>query len=141
MLYEAGITDSSMHEMHSSQTNIGLLNVGTENSSNGCDCSSTSIWGVLEVLALLVVGVLFIYIAYNCVVSYCTRKKLSKEKERRRFVEHMENRFRTPPGQKAIEMSPSAPAECNRTHIHVPERYQNPPQNSPRRWPESSTFD
>ena len=28
-LYEAGITDSSMHEMHSSQTNIGLLNVGT----------------------------------------------------------------------------------------------------------------
>ena len=42
-LYEAGITDSSMHEMHSSQTNIGLLNVGTENSSNGCDCSSTSI--------------------------------------------------------------------------------------------------
>ena len=68
-LYEARITDSSMHEMHSSQTNIGLLNMGTENSSNGCDCSSTSIWGVLEVLALIVVAVLFIYIANNCVVS------------------------------------------------------------------------
>ena len=55
-LYEAGITDVNMHEMHSSQTNIGLANVGAENSSNGCECS-TSIWGILEVLALIVVVV------------------------------------------------------------------------------------
>ena len=104
--------------------------MGTENSSNGCDCSSTSIWGVLEVLALIVVAILFIYIAYNCVMSYCTRKKRSKEIERRRFVEHMENKFRTPPDQRAIQMGPTAPSECNRAHIHVPERYQNPPQNT-----------
>ena len=132
-------TNERTNEQTNEQTNG---NVGTENSTNGCDCSSTSIWGVLEVLALLVVGVFFIYIAYNCVVSYCTRKKLSKEKERRRFVEHMENRFRTPPGQKAIEMSPSAPVECSWAHVHVPEQYQNPPQNSPQQQrPQSSTFD
>ena len=88
-LYEAGITNSSLHEMHSSQTNIGLLNVATENNTNGCDCSSTSLWGVLEVLALLVVCVLFLYIAYNCLVSYCTRKKMAKEKQHRRLVEHV----------------------------------------------------
>ena len=142
--YEAGIRDSSMHEMHSSQTNIGLLNVGTENSSNGCDCSSTSIWGVLEVLALIVVGILFIYIAYNCVLSYCTRKKQSKETEHRRFVEHLENKFRTPPDQRAIQMGPTAPSECDRAHIHVPERYQNPPQNNsqqPQQQQQSPTFD
>ena len=133
-----------MHEMHSSQTNIGLLNVGTENSSNGCDCSSTSIWGVLEVLALIVVAVLFIYIAYNCVMSYCTRKKRSKEIERRRFVEHMENMFRTPLDEKEIQMEPTASSECNRAHIHVPERYQNPPQNTPQQpqqQQQSPTFD
>ena len=40
-LYEAGITDVNMHEMHSSQTNLGLVNVGVENSNNGCECSSS----------------------------------------------------------------------------------------------------
>ena len=33
-LYEASITDDNMHKMHSSQTNIGLVNVGAENSNN-----------------------------------------------------------------------------------------------------------
>ena len=68
-LYEAGITDSSLHEMHSSQTNIGLLNVATENNTNGCDCSSSLLWGVLEMLALLVVCILLLYIAYNCLAD------------------------------------------------------------------------
>ena len=131
-LYEAGITDSSLHEMHSSQTNIGLLNVATENNTNGCDCSSTSLWGVLEVLALLVVCVLFLYIAYNCLVSYCTRKKMAKEKQHRRLVEHVETKLRPNQNMRAIEMSPTAPAECNRAHMHVPERYKVPPQNTPQ---------
>ena len=124
--------NSSLHEMHSSQTNIGLLNVATENNTNGCDCSSTSLWGVLEVLALLVVCVLFLYIAYNCLVSYCTRKKMAKEKQHRRLVEHMETKLRPNQNMRAIEMSPTAPAECNCAHMHVPECYQNPPQNTPQ---------
>ena len=56
-LYEAGITDSSLH---ASQTNIGLLNVATEENSSGYDCSSMSLWGVLEVLAMMVMCVLFL---------------------------------------------------------------------------------
>ena len=141
-LYEAGITDASMHEMHSSQTNIGLVNVGTENSSNGCECS-TSIWGILEVLALIVVVVLFIYIAYNCMVSYCTRRRRTKEMERRKFVEQMENKFRTPQDHRAIQLGPTAPSECNRAHMHAPKRYQNPqtPPQQPPQQPQSSTFE
>ena len=88
-LYEAGINDSSLH---ASQTNIGLLNVATEENSSGCDFSSTSLWRVLEVLAMMVVCVLFLYIAYTCLVSYCTRKNVAKEKQHRRLVEHMENK-------------------------------------------------
>ena len=45
----------------------------------------------------------------------------------------MENKLRPPQNMRAIEMSPMAPSECNRAHIHVPERYQNPPQNTPSR--------
>ena len=142
-LYEAGITDSSLHEMHSSQTNIGLLNVATENNTNGCDCSSTSLLGVLEVLALLVVCVLFLYIGYNCLVSYCTRKKMAKEKQHRKLMEHVETELR-PNQMRAIEMSPTAPDGCSRAHMHIPDHYQVRPQNTPQQnqsTQESPTFD
>ena len=49
-------------------------------------------------------------------VSYCTRKKMAKEKQHRRLVEHMETKLR--PNQRAIEMSPTAPAKCSCTHMH-----------------------
>ena len=68
-LYEAGITDKSVH---ASQTNIGLINLANEENSSGCDCSSMSLWGVLEVLATMVVCVLLLYIAYTCLVGCCT---------------------------------------------------------------------
>ena len=97
------ITDVNMHEMHSSQTNIGLVNVGAEKSNNGCECSS-SIWGILEVLALIVVVVLFIYIGYHCMVSYCNRRSRTKEMDRRKFIEQMEHKFRTPPDHRAIKL-------------------------------------
>ena len=83
-LYEAGITDSSLH---ASQTNIGLLTVATEDNSSGCNCSSQSLWGVLEVIAVMLACVLFLYIGYTCLVSYCTRKKLAKEKQHRKLIE------------------------------------------------------
>ena len=38
-LYESGVT---VHEMKSSQTNLGLVNVGLENSNN-CDCECSSL--------------------------------------------------------------------------------------------------
>ena len=120
-LYENGITDSSPH---ASQTNIGLLTVANEDNSSGCNCSSPSLWGVLEVIAVMLACVLFLYIGYTCLVSYCTRKKLAKEKQHRRLIEQVETRLGksqadTPMKPNlAIEMSPSAP-ECGR--IDIPE--------------------
>ena len=128
-LYEAGITDSSLH---ASQTNIGLLTVATEDISSGCNCSSQSLWGVLEIIAVMLACVLFLYIGYTCLVSYCTRKKLAKEKQHRKLIEQMETKLgksqsvtRMKPNL-AIEMSPSAP-ECGR--VHIPD-YQVQNQNS-----------
>ena len=40
-LYESGIT---AHEMKSSQTNLGLVNFGVENSNNG-DCELAALFG------------------------------------------------------------------------------------------------
>ena len=113
-LYEAGITDKSVH---ASQTNIGLINLANEENSSGCDCSSTSLWGVLEVLATMVVCVLLLYIAYTCLVGYCTRKKAAKEKQHQRLLEQMETKL-SRPNQQAIEMSPPA-LECSRSHMHI----------------------
>ena len=82
-LYENGITDSSLH---ASQTNIGLLTVANEDNSSGCNCSSPSLFGVLEVIAVLLACVLFLYIGYSCLVSYCSRKRLDREKRQRRLM-------------------------------------------------------
>ena len=56
-LYDSSVT---VHKMKSSQTNLGLVNVGVENSNNdGCEYSS-SIWGILEILATIVVVIMFL---------------------------------------------------------------------------------
>ena len=61
-LYESGVT---VHEMKSSQTNLGLVNVGVENSNNGGFKCSSSIWGILEILATIVVVIMFLYMGYH----------------------------------------------------------------------------
>ena len=109
--------------------------MANEENSSGCDCSSTSLWGVLEVLATMVVCVLLLYIAYTCLVSYCTRKKVATEKQHKRLLEQIETKL-SRPNQLAIEMSPSAP-ECNRAHMHIPD-YQTRNQNTSR--PTSTNF-
>ena len=120
-LYESGIT---AHEMKSSQTNLGLVNFGVENSNNGdCECTS-SIWGILEILATIVVVIIFLYMGYHCLVAYCNKRDRAKELKRRNFMEMMEQRLRAPNDHQIIQL---APQECNQDHLHVPERY-NPPQ-------------
>ena len=86
----------------------------------------------------MVVCVLFLYIGYNCLVSYCTRRKVAKEKQHRRIVEHVETKLR--PTQRAIEMSPTAPTECACAHMHIPD-YQVQNQNTARYTQQSPTFE
>ena len=117
-LYEAGVTDANVHEMRSSQTNLGLVNVR-------CKCSS-SIWGILEILDKIVVIILFLYIGYHCMVSYCNKRTRIKEQKRRKFMEQMEHRLRAQLDQRIIQLGPTTPSDCNRDHLHVPDRYGKP---------------
>ena len=118
-MYEKGITDKSLH---ASQTNIGLLTIANEDNSSGCNCSSQSLWGVLEVIAVMLACILLLYILYSCLVSYCSRRKVIREKRQRRLLNEVETRMgrsqtdnlRKP--NLAIEMAPSAP-ECGRVQV------------------------
>ena len=139
-LYEKGITDKSLH---ASQTNIGLLTIANEDNSSGCNCQSQSLWGVLEVIAVMLACILLLYILYNCLVSYCSRKKLIREKRQRRLVAQVESRMgrsQTDNLMKpnlAIEMSQSAP-ECGR--VHVPD-YQIEHSSKSKGTQQNQTFD
>merc|ERR1711891_73339 len=89
-LYENGITDKSLH---ASQTNIKLLTIANEDNSSGCNCQSQSLWGVIEVIAVLLACILLLYILYSCLVSYCARRKVIREKRERRPFTKVETRM------------------------------------------------
>ena len=139
-LYEKGITDKSLH---ASQTNIGLLTIANEDNSSGCNCSSQSLWGVLEVIAVMLACILLLYILYSCLVRYCSCRKVIREKRQRRLLNEVEARMgrsQTDNLMKpnlAIEMSPSAP-ECGR--VHVPD-YQIENSSKSKSTQQNQTFD
>ena len=138
-LYEQGITDKSIH---ASQTNFGLLTIANEDNSSGCNCQSQSLWGVLEVIAVMLACILLLYILYSCLVRYCTRRKVIREKRQRRLLTEVEARMGRSQADNlmkpnlAIEMSPSAP-ECGR--VHVPD-YQTENSKS-KSTQQNQTFD
>ena len=70
MLYEAGITDSSLH---ASQTNIGLLNLSSEQNSQ-CSCSSGWI-STMEIVGILMVSLIAAYILYGWCCRYLNYRK------------------------------------------------------------------
>ena len=87
----------------------------------------------MQLFLTIIIGSLGdLYIGYNCLVSYCTQKKLAKEKQHRKLIEQMETKLGKSQSvtqmkpNLAIEMSPSAP-ECGR--VHIPD-YQVQNQNS-----------
>ena len=119
-LYKSGIT---AHGMKSTQTNLGLVNFGVENSNNGdCECAS-SIWGILEILATILVVIIFLYMGYHCFVAYCNRRTRANELKWRNFMEMMEHRLRAPNDHQIIQLGPQ---DCNQDHLHVPERCNQP---------------
>ena len=135
-LYENGITDKSLH---ASQTNIGLLTIANEDNSSRFNCQSQSLWGVIEVIAVLLACILLLYILYSCLASYCTRRKVIREKRERRLLTEVETRMgrsqMDKPGKAnlAIEMAPSAPrpgsaTDCDR--VHVPDFHLENSNNS-----------
>ena len=138
-LYEQGITDKSIH---ASQTNFGLLTIANEDNSSGCNCQSQSLWGVLEVIAVMLACILLLYILYSCLVRYFTRRKTIRERRQRQLLTEVEARMGRAKADNmikpnlAIEMAPSAP-ECGR--VHVPD-YQTEHSRS-KSTQQNQTFD
>ena len=91
-LHESGTTSN---EMKSSQTNQGLVIFGV-------DCECNSIWGILEILATIVVCILVMYIGYHCLIAYCNRRDRAKELKRRNFMELVDQRLQTQGDQQII---------------------------------------
>ena len=98
---------------------------------------------MLEVIAVMLACILLLYILYSCLVSYCSRRKVIREKRQRRLLNEVETRMgrsQTDNLMKpnlAIEMAPSAP-ECGR--VHVPD-YQIENSNISRATQQSQTFE
>ena len=107
MLYENGITDSSIH---ASQTNIGLLNVSSE-SNNECSCSSNWI-SIIEVVGILMVTLITIYILYGWCCRYFTYRKGEKERRKAKLLAEMQRRIGMNKEETALEIS-----HCEKTHI------------------------
>ena len=89
-LYEQGITDKSIH---ASQTNFGLLTIASEDNSSCCNCKSQSLWGVLEIIAVMLACILLLYILYSCLARYFTRRKTIRERRQRQLLTEVEARM------------------------------------------------
>ena len=85
-LYEAGVTDASLH---ASQTNIGLLNLSSEQNSQ-CSCPSTS-GGMrtMEIVGILMVTLLAAYILYGWCCRYRSYRKEESLKQEAKLMERM----------------------------------------------------
>ena len=135
-MYEQGITDKSIH---ASQTNFGLLTIANEDNSE-CNCKSQSLFGVIEIIALLMACILLWYIMYCCLVRYFIHRRTIREKRQRQLLSEVETRMgRAAGGMKSnivIEMS-SQSVPCGR--VHMPE-YQTEHSRS-KSTQQDATFD
>ena len=89
-LYEAGITDASLH---ASQTNIGLLNLSSEQNSQ-CSCPSTSGWmRTMEIVGILMVTLMAAYILYGWCCRYRSYRKEENVRQEAKLMESMKRKM------------------------------------------------
>ena len=100
MLYEAGITDSSIH---ASQTNIGLLNLSSEQNSE-CTCSSGWI-STIEVVGILMVSLIAAYILYGWCCRYLTYRKGENERRKAKLLAEMKKSIGMEKEETRLELS------------------------------------
>ena len=75
-------SDGDTNNMESRQTNLGIFSIGVENSSNGsCDCDCSGFWGILKVLATILIG----FIIFRCLSAYCSKRKVVKAEKSREW--------------------------------------------------------
>ena len=85
-LYEAGITDASLH---ASQTNIGLLNLSSETNSQ-CSCPATSGGMItMEIIGTLMFTLLAAYVLYGWCSRYRNYRREEKVRQEAKLMERM----------------------------------------------------
>ena len=85
-LYEAGISDSSVH---GSQTNIGLLNLSSETNSGTCSCPASGGLSTMEITGILMLTLLSLYVVYGWCSRYNTHRKEEKVRQEAKLMERM----------------------------------------------------
>ena len=85
-LYEAGISDSSVH---GAQTNIGLLNLASESNSGTCSCPTEGGLSTIEITGILMLTLLSLYVAYGWCTRYNIHRREEKEKQEMKLMERM----------------------------------------------------
>ena len=85
-LYEAGITD---HSVHGSQMNIGLLNLASESNSGTSSCTPEGGLNTIEITGILLLTLLSLYVFYGWCVKYSTHRRMEKEKHEMKLMNRM----------------------------------------------------
>ena len=85
-LYEAGITD---HSVHGGQTNIGLLNLASESNSGTSSCPSEGGLNTIEITGILLLTLLSLYVFYGWCMKYSTHRRVEKEKQEMKLMDRM----------------------------------------------------
>ena len=100
MLYEAGITDSSIH---ASQTNIGLLNLSSEQNSE-CTCSSGWI-STMEIVGILMVSLIAAYILYGWCCRYLNYRKEENDRRKAKLLAEMKRNIGMEKEETRLELA------------------------------------
>ena len=85
-LYEAGISDASVH---ASQTNIGLLNLSSETNSGACSCPASGGMSTMEIIGTLMFTLLALYVLYGWCSRYSTYRREEKVRQEAKLMERM----------------------------------------------------
>ena len=106
------------NNMKSSQTNLGILSIGVEQSTNeNCECNG--IWSILEIIAAIALFIFVIYLLVRFISTYCKNRKAKGEHKQRRFLELLKRETNE---DKTVDLTQGAPVAaryCSREHLHL----------------------
>ena len=108
--------------MKSSQTNLGILSIGVEQSTNNCNCDS--VWGTLDIIAAIALFFLVTFLLFRCISAYCKKRKNRQEERQRNIVELLDKSWNERERGNSKDTVINIPAQfdhrkCPREHLHM----------------------
>ena len=98
------------NNMKSSQTNLGILSIGVEQSTNDCNCDS--VWGTLEIIAAIALFFLVTFLLFRCISAYCKKRKNRQEQRQRSIMELLDKSWNE--RERERENNRDTVIDCNR---------------------------